>query len=93
MKIILIYDIALDNKKDQKRLRRIKEISRRYLIHVQKSVFEGELTMSKLAKLESELKSVIDKERDSVIIYQLSDGTKLNRKMLTNIVDPLENII
>lgn len=93
MKIILIYDISLDTKSDQKRLRKVKEISRRYLMHVQKSVFEGELTVSKLARLESELKSVIDKERDSVIIYQLSDGTKLNRKILTNIIDPLENFI
>ncbi len=41
----------------------------KYLIRVQKSVFEGELTNSQLFSLRKELKKIIKREEDSIIIY------------------------
>lgn len=92
MKVIAVYDISLLTKEDQKRLNKVKKIFRRYLHHIQKSVFEGELTEAKLKKLESEVLGVIDKDRDSLIIYTFPDSITLKRKIITNTSDPLDNI-
>ena len=62
MKIILIYDISLIEKEDQKRLIKVMKIARKYLHHIQKSVFEGDLTYGKLKRLENELLNVVDKK-------------------------------
>ena len=43
MYVLLIYDIPLDNK-GARVSRNIFKICKKYLTHVQKSVFEGELT-------------------------------------------------
>ena len=43
---------------------------KRYLIHIQNSVFEGEISKAQLAQLQQELKFCIDKELDSVIIFK-----------------------
>ncbi|MFN4220129.1 MAG: CRISPR-associated endonuclease Cas2 [bacterium] len=93
MKVIFVYDIELKDKEDQKRLNKIKKIGRKYLTHIQKSVFEGELTEGQIYKLESEVMKVVDLERDSVILYILPDGVKLRRKILTNAPDKTSNIL
>ncbi|MCX7734160.1 MAG: CRISPR-associated endonuclease Cas2 [bacterium] len=92
MKVILIYDIAIVDSRDQARLRNVLKIARRYLHHIQRSVFEGELTESKLRRLETELLSVADMERDSIIIYTFADSVSFERKILTNVEDPTSNI-
>lgn len=92
MKIILVYDIELLEKKDQNRLNRARKVARKYLHHIQKSVFEGELTLGQLKKLEFEIMRVVDKKRDSVIMYILNDSVKWERKILTEIEDPTTNI-
>jgi len=93
MKVILIYDISLIEKEDQKRLTKVMKIARKYLHHVQKSVFEGELTYGKLKRLENEIFNVVDKTRDSVIIYTFPDGVKFERYILTNVEDMTSNIL
>ncbi|MCM8768001.1 MAG: CRISPR-associated endonuclease Cas2 [Candidatus Omnitrophica bacterium] len=93
MKVIFIYDIELKENKDQKRLNKIKKIGRRYLTHIQKSVFEGELTESQIYRMENDVLKVIDKERDSVIFYILPDGVKLTRKILSNLTDKTKNVL
>ena len=50
--------------------RRIFKICKKYLTHIQNSVFEGELSKGQLAQLQKELKEYIDKELDSVIIFK-----------------------
>lgn len=93
MKVILIYDIETIQPEDQQRLTKAKKIARKYLYHVQKSVFEGELTPSQIARLEAELKSVVDFNRDSVIIYTLPEGARWERKILTRVRDPTGNVL
>lgn len=66
MKIILVYDINNENKYNHK----IRKICTKYLIHVQNSVFEGELEEHLVLKLEHELNKYIDKQLDSIIIFK-----------------------
>lgn len=68
MYIILIYDIAMDNG-GPKVTRNTFKICKKYLTHVQKSVFEGEITPALLAKLRMELDQYIRDEEDSVIVF------------------------
>jgi CRISPR-associated protein Cas2 len=93
MKIILIYDISLIEKEDQKRLIKVMKIARKYLHHIQKSVFEGDLTYGKLKRLENEILNVVDKKRDSVIIYAFPDGVNFERHILTDVEDLTGNIL
>ena len=65
MYIILVYDIA------QERVNKIMKICRTYLDHVQNSVFEGEITSAGFKELESKIKKNINKEYDSILIYEL----------------------
>lgn len=70
MYVILVYDINLDNKEGQKVLRNVYKICKKYLVHIQNSVFEGELLESQLLKLKSELKTYIRDDKDSVIVFK-----------------------
>lgn len=63
MYVILVYDI------DVKRVAKILKLCRKYLNWIQNSVFEGELTEVKLKELKGKIKSIIDSEKDSVIIF------------------------
>lgn len=70
MYVILVYDINLEDKKGQKVLRNVYKICKKYLVHIQNSVFEGELLESQLLKLKSELKEYIRDDKDSVIVFK-----------------------
>lgn len=93
MKVILVYDISLTEKREQKRLTSVMKICRKYLHHIQKSVFEGNLTEAKLKRMESEILRKIDKNRDSVIIYTFPETISFQRKILTNVKKIPDNII
>ncbi|MFP3158736.1 MAG: CRISPR-associated endonuclease Cas2 [Hydrogenobaculum sp.] len=93
MRIILFYDIDTTEKKGQRRLQKALKTARKYLTHVQKSVFEGNLTVSGIERLKHEMLKVVDKEKDSLIIYILEDTTNYKREILTNIKDPTDNLI
>lgn len=64
MYVILTYDIS------SKRAGKVLKLCRMYLNHVQKSVFEGEITEGRLNRLKASIAEVIDPQRDSVIIYR-----------------------
>ena len=48
----------------------ILKVCRKYLLHVQKSVFEGMITEARLKRLKNELAQVIKKDEDSIMIYR-----------------------
>ena len=73
MFVILTYDV------NSKRVSKALKICRKYLSHVQKSVFEGCLTEAKLKKLQYELQKVLVPEEDSVCVYRM-DSAKYARK-------------
>ncbi len=75
MYVILFYDIADRSQKERDNSRRIRKAVEKYLSRVQYSVFEGEIRQSDLKKLKAELLKAVDKNVDSIIIYE---STKLS---------------
>lgn len=69
MYVVLVYDISQDNN-GQKRWSHVFKICKKFLSHIQNSVFEGEISKVELTKLQQELKPYIDKRTDSVIIFK-----------------------
>lgn len=63
MRVILVYDV------NEKRVSKVLKTCRKYLYWVQNSVFEGEISEAKLEKLKTELKRIINRDEDSIIIY------------------------
>lgn len=93
MYVILVYDISTTSSAGQKRLPKVMKLCRQYLHHVQKSVFEGEITQAKLTALEITLKQIIDETNDYVIIYQFDNNKYSKRKFLGIKFDPTSNIL
>ncbi len=69
MYVVLVYDISLDDN-GRKRWSHVFMICKKYLTHIQNSVFEGEISKVQLVKLQRELDEYIDKQQDSVIIFK-----------------------
>jgi CRISPR-associated protein Cas2 len=74
--VILVYDI------NQKRVNKVLKTCRKYLTWVQNSVLEGEITEATLYKLKTELKNIINKNEDSVIIYILRTTRYSTREIM-----------
>ena len=73
MYIIAMYDINTETKSGQKRLRQIFKLMKKYLIRIQNSVFEGELTKAQFAQLKASVNAIIDGSKDSVIFFKSRD--------------------
>ena len=69
MYVVLVYDVSQEENGARRWSRNFK-ICKKYLTHIQNSVFEGELSKAQLAQLQKELNEYIDKELDSVIIFK-----------------------
>lgn len=54
----VFYDVK------EERVNKVFKVCKKYLSHFQKSVFRGEITPSKIIKLKSELKNVINETED-----------------------------
>ena len=80
MYVILVYDIKMDDE-GSKIWRNTFKICKRYLIHIQNSVFEGDLTKVQITSLQMELKKYIRKDKDSVILFKSRDAKWLEREM------------
>ncbi|QNO13728.1 CRISPR-associated endonuclease Cas2 [Alkalicella caledoniensis] len=81
MYIVLMYDIMMDEK-GAKVQRNAFKICKRYLTHIQKSVFEGNLSELNLMKLKKELNLYIRDEKDSFIIFKSRDEKWLTKEFL-----------
>ena len=87
MYVILVYDINLEDKEGQKVLRRVFKTCKKYLVHIQNSVFEGELLESKALKLKSELNRWIREDKDSVIFFKSRSQRWLEKEFWGKIED------
>lgn len=90
MYIVLMYDIMMDEK-GAKVHRNTFKICKRYLTHIQKSVFEGNLSELNLMKLKSELNKHIREEKDSLLIFKSRDERWLEKEFLGIIDDKTSN--
>lgn len=86
MYVILTYDVR------QKRVGKAMKICRKYLTHVQRSVFEGWLTEATLKRLKKELESALVVSEDAVSIYRV-ESLKYTKKEQIGIVTEFSNII
>ena len=87
MYVILAYDINLENKDGQKVLRNVFKTCKKYLVHIQNSVFEGELLESQAIKLKAELDRYIRDDKDSVILFKSRNQRWLEKEFLGMIED------
>lgn len=82
MYVILVYDINLEEKEGQRVLRNVYKICKKYLVHIQNSVFEGELLESQMLKLKIELNRYIREDKDSVIVFKSRSQRWLDKEFL-----------
>ncbi|MBE6685814.1 MAG: CRISPR-associated endonuclease Cas2 [Ruminococcaceae bacterium] len=86
MYIILTYDIATV------KISKVRKVCKKYLRHIQKSVFEGSLTCSQLKLLKKELKPLISPQTDSIIIYEF-ENLKFTSKEQLGVSNEYTNVI
>ena len=82
MYVILVCDINLEEKEGQRVLRNVYKICKKYLVHIQNSVFEGELLESQMLKLKIELNRYIREDKDSVIVFKSRSQRWLDKEFL-----------
>jgi len=80
--VIIVYDVQAE------RTPKFLKYLRRYLTHVQHSVFEGELTAGTLADVKSTLESMLE-PRESVMCYQMSSEDYVDRTVFGE--DPMDD--
>ena len=79
MYVILMYDIVMDEN-GAKVQRNVFKTCKKYLHHIQMSVFEGELSKVQLMSLNKELDKYIRKEVDSLIVFKSRDERWLDKE-------------
>ncbi|MFR5766085.1 MAG: CRISPR-associated endonuclease Cas2 [Clostridia bacterium] len=82
MYVILVYDINLEEKEGQRVLGKVFKTCKKYLVHIQNSVFEGELLESQAIKLKAELDQYIREDKDSVILFKSRSQKWLDKEFL-----------
>jgi CRISPR-associated protein Cas2 len=94
MLVLITYDVQTSSAGGAKRLRKVAKVCQNYGQRVQNSVFECIVDATQLTALKLELTSLIDKEKDSLRIYQLGNNYKtkvehIGAKPTLDLEDPL----
>jgi CRISPR-associated protein Cas2 len=76
MYVILVYDIG------EKRVNKMLKLCRQYLIWIQNSVFEGELSDVQLKELKIKAQKIMDKNHDSLIIFTNKNPRWLDKEII-----------
>lgn len=79
---IVVYDVAAE------RTSKFLKYLRRYLTHVQNSVFEGELTEGTLVEVKETLQSMLE-EGESVMVYRMDSESYVDRAVFGE--DPMDD--
>jgi CRISPR-associated protein Cas2 len=87
MYVIIVYDIQVE------RVNKVKGFLRTQLNWIQNSVFEGEVTPSELKYIKDNLKKIMNKNKDSVIIYTLRTEKALKRDVMGIEKAPIDGIL
>jgi CRISPR-associated protein Cas2 len=87
MYIILVYDIG------EKRVGKMLKLCRQYLNWIQNSVFEGELSQVKLDELLYKAKNIMKIESDSIIVFKSRQEKWLEKMVIGQEKNNLENIV
>lgn len=92
MYVILVYDISGEGG-GEKVLNKVFKICKKYLTHIQNSVFEGELSEVQILKLNKELNEWIRKDLDSVILFKSRSNRWMKKEMWGKNDDATDNFI
>ncbi|AOT70862.1 CRISPR-associated endonuclease Cas2 [Geosporobacter ferrireducens] len=76
MFVIVTYDVG------EKRVNKVRKHLKKYLIWVQNSVFEGEITEGKLEKCLMELSRKINKHEDSIYVYKIKIPSQITKDII-----------
>lgn len=87
MYVILVYDM------DQKRVGKMLKLCRQYFNWIQNSVFEGTITEVKLKEFLTKARSMIDEERDSLIIFKSRESRWLEKEVIGKEKNELDNLL
>ena len=92
MYVILVYDILFDDK-GRKILPKVFKNCKKYLTHIQNSVFEGNLSKANSIAMKKELAQYVRKDKDSVIMFHTRDERWLNKDFLGIEEDKTSNFL
>ena len=87
MYVIAVYDCG------EKRVVKMLKLCRRYLIWIQNSVFEGELTAVQLLELKIEAKKILDKNEDSFIIFSNRNPKWMDKEIIGKEKNSTDNFL
>ena len=76
MYVILVYDFG------EKRVNKMLRLCRKYLNWIQNSVFEGEISETRLKELLMQSDKFMRKDEDSIIIFSGSSQTVMEKKII-----------
>lgn len=92
MYVILVYDICGDDG-GQRILNKTFKTCKKYLNHIQNSVFEGELSEPQILNLKYELNAYVRKEKDSVILFKSRNQRWLKKELWGREDDKTDNFL
>ncbi len=87
MYVIAVYDVG------QKRVSKMLRLCRRYLNWIQNSVFEGEISEVLLLELKNKAMDIMDEETDSLIIFKTRQEKWLEKEIVGNERQNLDNFL
>ena len=87
MYVLIVYDAGIE------RVAKVHKLLKGFLNWRQNSVFEGELTEAQIEKVKHSLKSIINLDTDSVLVYIARDEKWLRREEMGNQRGTTANII
>lgn len=76
MYVILVYDCG------EKRVQKMLKLCRKYLMWIQNSVFEGEISEARLKELLMCADKFLDKKTDSIIIFKNRNKEWLEKEII-----------
>lgn len=80
-------------KRAEKYFQRYLRFDKKYLVHIQNSVFEGNLSKANSLALQKELDVYIRKDKDSVIMFHTREERWMNKDFLGKTDDKTSNFL
>jgi len=76
MYYLIVYDV------NKKRVAKVHKTLIAYMHWIQNSVFEGELTPATLQELKNKLNKILEKDKDSIIIFEIGEHNYRAKQIL-----------
>ena len=76
MYVILVYDFG------ERRVQKMLKLCRKYLMWIQNSVFEGEISEARLKDLLIQADSFMKKDEDSIILFKSRDKSWMDKEII-----------